>query len=34
MDGEIKILSVYTPKFDIRKPDRIFVDENGKPITM
>ena len=34
LDGEIKILSVYTPKFDIRKPDRIFVDENGKPITM
>lgn len=34
IDEEIKILSVYTPKFDIRNPDRIFVDENGKPIRL
>ena len=32
LKGEIKILSVYTPRFDIRNPDRIFVDENGKTI--
>jgi mannose-6-phosphate isomerase-like protein (cupin superfamily) len=33
LDEEIKWLSVYTPRFDIRNPDRIFVDENGTPIS-
>ena len=30
---EIKWLSVYTPRFDMRNPDRIFVDDNGNPLT-
>ena len=26
----VTLLAVFTPQFDIKKPDRVFVDDNGK----
>ena len=34
INGELRTVSVYTPKFDIRNPDRVFVDEQGNPLGM
>ena len=31
-DEELRTLSIYTPRFDIRNPDRIFMDEKGDPV--
>ena len=32
IDSDLKPLSAYTPRFDIRNPDRVFVNEEGTPI--